>query len=83
MIINKKYQDKRVAVLGFGKTGLSIIKSMLASGAKVFAYDDHHKECPINDNSLIFDSPVNHQNIDCLFVSPGINPQNNNIIKSW
>mgnify|MGYP002135520873 CR=1 FL=1 len=35
------YKDKKIAIFGLGKTGLSALKSMITHGAEVFAWDDN------------------------------------------
>lgn len=43
MIICHAFKDKRVAVFGLGKSGLSAAHSLLAGGAKVHAWDDNEQ----------------------------------------
>ena len=40
MIRVKSFKGKTIAVMGLGKSGLSTAKALMASGAKVFAWDD-------------------------------------------
>ncbi|MGN7678559.1 MAG: UDP-N-acetylmuramoyl-L-alanine--D-glutamate ligase [Anaplasma sp.] len=41
MILLPRYLGKRVAVFGLGKTGLSVVQSLVQSGARVFVWDDN------------------------------------------
>ncbi len=40
MITLRNYQNSKVGVIGFGKTGTATTASLLASGAEVYAWDD-------------------------------------------
>lgn len=40
MIMLRKYQDKKVGVMGLGKSGLATVSALLTGGAEVLAWDD-------------------------------------------
>jgi UDP-N-acetylmuramoylalanine--D-glutamate ligase len=40
MIVVDTYRDRRVAVLGLGRTGISAVRALVAGGAEVLAWDD-------------------------------------------
>jgi len=40
MIIPTYFKDQKVAVLGLGRSGRSVVQSLLKAGAHVFAWDD-------------------------------------------
>ncbi len=40
MIVIDTYRDKRVAVFGLGRTGLSAVRALVAGGARVLVWDD-------------------------------------------
>jgi UDP-N-acetylmuramoylalanine--D-glutamate ligase len=67
---------KTVAVLGLGRTGRSAVRSLLASKAQVFAWDDHEEaRTRIQDETGV--APTASAGwpwgeIDCLVLSPGI-----------
>jgi UDP-N-acetylmuramoylalanine--D-glutamate ligase len=75
MIIPTQFKDKKVAVLGLGRSGRSVVQSLLKAGAHVFAWDDQEgaREAArqlgiplINLHSLEW------EDIDHLILSPGI-----------
>ena len=39
MILSPAFSGKRYAVLGLARTGLSVVRALLASGAEVMAWD--------------------------------------------
>jgi UDP-N-acetylmuramoylalanine--D-glutamate ligase len=72
MILLDFYKNKRVGVLGLGKTGKSILDSLMASGVEVKLYDDraildekYRKLSRADLNDI--------KELDALVVSPGIN----------
>ncbi|MBS0272064.1 MAG: UDP-N-acetylmuramoyl-L-alanine--D-glutamate ligase [Proteobacteria bacterium] len=75
MIIPTRYKDKRVAVLGLGRSGRSVAHSLLKASAHVFAWDDQESArilaqaqgIPLNDLNMI-----DWTEIDFLVLSPGI-----------
>ncbi|MCV3769692.1 MAG: UDP-N-acetylmuramoyl-L-alanine--D-glutamate ligase, partial [Wolbachia pipientis] len=72
-----KYRNQSVAVFGLGKTGLSVINTLVNCGAKIYAWDDNndqvtnakviYKEC-----SFIHPKEFNWYEIKMLILSPGI-----------
>lgn len=71
-------KHKRICILGCGKTGISAIVALKKANAKVYAYDDNEiylkKIC--DEYSV---EAFSNQEIDILFVSPGI--PNNKLIR--
>lgn len=76
--------NKRVLIVGLGKTGLSAIEFFQKENYQIFLYDDNN-EAIENYCSKYKVEKFNYNNIDLLFVSPGI--PNNNVTKhkviSW
>ncbi|MFN7038552.1 MAG: UDP-N-acetylmuramoyl-L-alanine--D-glutamate ligase [Alphaproteobacteria bacterium] len=85
MIEVTKYQNKRVSVYGLGKTGAAAIRSLIAGGAQVIAWDDDPIKRANWLNNIIseniiqnFDkiltdlSSENWKKIDILLLTPGI-----------
>ncbi|GHU12137.1 UDP-N-acetylmuramoylalanine--D-glutamate ligase [Alphaproteobacteria bacterium] len=80
MILLESYRNKRVGVVGLGKTGRSVVDSLLESGAIVGVYDD----CGLDDSkymnlglSLLYSRASDTFSddwgtLDCMVVSPGI-----------
>ncbi|NUY39362.1 UDP-N-acetylmuramoyl-L-alanine--D-glutamate ligase [Wolbachia endosymbiont of Litomosoides brasiliensis] len=72
-----KYKNQSVAVFGLGKTGLSVINTLIKSGAKVYAWDDSeeqlanaktmYKEC-----NFIHPRKYDWCEIKALILSPGV-----------
>ncbi|CAL7962513.1 UDP-N-acetylmuramoylalanine--D-glutamate ligase [Alphaproteobacteria bacterium] len=88
MITTSKYRENTVGVLGLGKTGISLIKSLMAGGAHVIAVDDKVNvmgqvmSIPEFQQSLQSKqlavrniSPNELATLDALFVSPGVPAQ--------
>lgn len=75
MISLNEYHGKQVAVVGGGQTGRSVIRSLLAGGASVMAWDDNEaaREEMSALGALVMD-PVgwNWLTIAALVLSPGI-----------
>ncbi len=68
-------KDKKIGVLGLGKTGCAAVESLNLSGSKVFCFDDNSPTS--SDWSCV-------KNLDALIVSPGIKfswPKMHNIVK--
>ncbi|QKX01388.1 UDP-N-acetylmuramoyl-L-alanine--D-glutamate ligase [Wolbachia endosymbiont of Cruorifilaria tuberocauda] len=73
----RKYKNQSVAVFGLGKTGLSVINTLVNWGARTYAWDDDKekianasaicKEC-----SFIHPKEYNWHEIRILILSPGI-----------
>jgi UDP-N-acetylmuramoylalanine--D-glutamate ligase len=72
MIILDFYKNKRVGVLGLGKTGRSVADSLAASGAEVRLYDDRATPNEKYDG-LSVANKFDNVKLDAMFVSPGIN----------
>ncbi|GHT97096.1 UDP-N-acetylmuramoylalanine--D-glutamate ligase [Alphaproteobacteria bacterium] len=80
MILLESYRNKRVGVIGLGKTGRSVIDSLKESGAIVGVYDDFglddskYMKLALNllysRESGIFSE--DWKTLDCMVVSPGI-----------
>ncbi|MDR2157715.1 MAG: hypothetical protein LBO02_00125, partial [Holosporaceae bacterium] len=69
MIVLDSYKNKRVGVIGLGKTGKSILNSLIAGGAKAFSYDDS----AIADETCLSLENFCNEKFDAIVVSPGIN----------
>ncbi|MFC3120959.1 UDP-N-acetylmuramoyl-L-alanine--D-glutamate ligase [Agaribacter flavus] len=83
-----QYQDKAVAVIGFGVTGQACVKFMLARGANVTLFDSKYDDLldkQIDDPLLVqvklarFDESSEFEGFHLVLVSPGVNTQKNAI----
>ncbi|HUX78409.1 MAG TPA: UDP-N-acetylmuramoyl-L-alanine--D-glutamate ligase [Alphaproteobacteria bacterium] len=75
MIIPHHYKDKRVAVLGLGRSGKSVSQSLLKAGAQVFAWDDQEgaREAARDQGIPIVNlHSLDWEEVDHLILSPGI-----------
>jgi UDP-N-acetylmuramoylalanine--D-glutamate ligase len=75
MIIASLYQNKKIAVLGLGKTGLAACASLKAGGATVLAWDDTPKErkaATAAGHTVTNFDDIEWDNIDGFLPSPGI-----------
>ena len=71
----KKYQDKKIAIYGLGKTGVSAAKTLKKLKAEILCWDDN-KKTRKNAKNLNFPLNkfwVNNKFIDYILISPGIN----------
>ncbi|MBV0899650.1 MAG: UDP-N-acetylmuramoyl-L-alanine--D-glutamate ligase [Wolbachia endosymbiont of Fragariocoptes setiger] len=78
MIQLKKYKNKKVAVFGLGKTGLSAINTLTCNGAKIYVWDEDSQRIlwakkVYRNCYFIHPNEYNWQEINVLIVSPGIN----------
>jgi UDP-N-acetylmuramoylalanine--D-glutamate ligase len=65
------YQNKRIGVIGFGKTGKSVADALMTVGALVSVYDDDAKISDSKYQKLnLLDRDI--KSLDFLIVSPGI-----------
>lgn len=67
--------DKTIAVLGLGKSGLAVARALLASGARVCAWDDNEaarRKADEEDIPLVELHACDWSDIDALVISPGI-----------
>ena len=75
MIVPTQYKDKKIVILGLGKSGRSLAHSLKKAGAQVFAWDDQEKA---RDNaqkegiSLKNIETIEWKTIDYFLLSPGI-----------
>jgi UDP-N-acetylmuramoylalanine--D-glutamate ligase len=77
MIICQQFKGKRIYIVGLGRTGMGAIASLLASEAKLIAWDD---KPPSRDNCLIKypglqlfpPETLDWSKIDFILISPGI-----------
>lgn len=75
VIVVNEFAGKQVAVLGLGRTGQSVVTSLLAGGASVVAWDDAEetRDAATEVGALIMDpAGWNWLGIDALVLSPGI-----------
>ena len=75
MIRVKSFKGKTIAVMGLGKSGLSTAKALMASGAKVFAWDDSEdRRAEAKASGIPVFGLTNGlwNDIDSLVLSPGI-----------
>ncbi|MBC6402660.1 MAG: UDP-N-acetylmuramoyl-L-alanine--D-glutamate ligase [Hyphomonadaceae bacterium] len=75
MIKAETFRDKKVAVFGLGRTGITAALSLKAGGAEVLAWDDNPeaREIASRKGIPVFDfKKENWRTIDALVLSPGI-----------
>ncbi len=75
MIIPTHFKDKKIAVLGLGRSGKSVVQSLLKAGAQVFAWDDQESARKVAQQEgipLINLHSLEWEDIDHLILSPGI-----------
>ncbi len=72
MITAPAYQDKRIGVFGLARSGLATVHSLVASGAKVFAWDDNQaaREQVRGFASDLY--AMDFKDLDALVVAPGV-----------
>ena len=74
MAVIKKYQNKRIAIYGMGKTGCSVAKTFKRLKSHIFCWDDN-KETRKKIKKLNFSINkfwLNKNLIDIIVISPGI-----------
>ena len=64
--------NKKVVIVGLGVSGLSAAKSILMSGAEVYAYDDNYSNHLLPGLKFIEPKKWPWSKIDEIIVSPGI-----------
>ena len=74
MFTSKKYQNKKIAIYGMGKTGCSAAKTFEKLGSKVFCWDDNKK---VRKKIKDLDFSINkfwlsEKTVDAIVISPGI-----------
>lgn len=79
MITLRSYQDKKLGVIGLGKSGNATIATLLASGADVFVWDDKEDgrktlAHSTTSGKLQLGDPANWpwKDINALVISPGV-----------
>lgn len=84
MITAPTYQDKRIGVFGLARSGLATVHSLVASGAKVFAWDDNEaaREQVRGFASDLYTMDFN--DLDALVLAPGVpltHPEPHTLVK--
>jgi UDP-N-acetylmuramoylalanine--D-glutamate ligase len=75
MINLSSYKDKKILIVGFGKTGSSVAKCLHFSGAKIFVWDDNHasRKLAMNKGYQVFQfKRQSISSFDDIIWSPGI-----------
>lgn len=74
MIVSPAFADKRYAVLGLARSGLATVETLLASGARVLAWDAREEPRLALEGRVELTDPANADltGYDGLVVSPGI-----------
>ena len=74
MVVLKKYQDKKIAIYGMGKTGFSVAKTFKNLKPNVFCWDDNKKirKKIKRAGHTVNKFWLNKDAIDIIFISPGI-----------
>ena len=74
MNLEKKYNKKDVLILGFGKTGKSLIKFLIKLNAYIYIWDDNINLKNLNFNKVKIFNILEKKLTDfyTIFVSPGI-----------
>ena len=75
MISAHNLKNTSYAILGLGRSGLSVAKALTASGAKILCLDDNIDNLKIAENlgfACKLPDKINWNEIDVLLVSPGV-----------
>lgn len=74
MIVSNAFSGKRYAVLGLARSGLAAVETLLASGAKVMAWDSREEPRQGLEGRVELADPVtaNLTGYDGIVVSPGV-----------
>ena len=74
MFALQKYQNKKIAIYGMGITGCSVAKTFKKLNAEIFCWDDNKKirEKIKNSKFQLNKFWLNHNSVDSIVISPGI-----------
>ena len=74
MITSRAFSDKNYAVLGLARSGLAVVEALLASGAKVTAWDrqDNARDQVAGRATLADPLEIDLTPFDAVVVSPGV-----------
>jgi UDP-N-acetylmuramoylalanine--D-glutamate ligase len=74
MITSQAFAGKRYAVLGLARSGLSVVESLLASGAHVMAWDNRNEPREAVEGRVELADPVSADitGYEAVVVSPGV-----------
>ena len=74
MITSQAFAGKRYAVLGLARSGLSVVESLLASGAHVMAWDNRNEPRETVEGRVELADPVSADisGYEAVVVSPGV-----------
>jgi UDP-N-acetylmuramoylalanine--D-glutamate ligase len=74
MIVSDAFRGKRYAVLGLARSGLAVVRTLLASGAQVTAWDAKDEARAQLEGTVEFADPmvIDLAGFDGLVVSPGV-----------
>jgi len=74
MITSPAFADKKFALLGLARSGLSAVRTLAASGAQVTAWDARPEACDeVSDIAEIADPmEIDLEGFDAIVVSPGV-----------
>jgi UDP-N-acetylmuramoylalanine--D-glutamate ligase len=87
----EKYKNKKIAVLGFGVEGMSVVDFLLHEALKITVFDDKRREsfeATIIDGyerkgvSFEFENRISHTEYDVIFRSPGIKPSTPELVEA-
>ena len=87
----EKYKNKKIAILGFGLEGMSIIDFLLHDALKITVYDDKPRgsfESIVTENyeqkgvSFEFEKKLIPEDYDIVFRSPGIKPSSPELVEA-
>ncbi|WP_262694887.1 UDP-N-acetylmuramoyl-L-alanine--D-glutamate ligase [Kordiimonas aquimaris] len=72
MITAPYYQDKHIGVFGLARTGVAAVHALVASGAKVMAWDDNQQSCKQAGEFAgnLYDADFSE--FDALLLAPGV-----------
>lgn len=72
MITAPAYQDKKIGVFGLARSGLAVVHSLVASGAKVFAWDDNAEARKAVRSYAVDLYDLDFSDLDALVLAPGV-----------
>jgi UDP-N-acetylmuramoylalanine--D-glutamate ligase len=74
VIVSDAFRGKRYAVLGLARSGLATVRSLVASGAAVTAWDNKAEARALAGDDVILADPleIDLADYNCVVVSPGV-----------
>jgi len=89
-MISKRYENKKIGIVGFGVTGQAVAKFLISNGAEVFVYENRQESDfdqvflnKFQDAQFYFEQDdFDPKSFDFIVVSPGLHPDSTIIQKA-